>query len=253
MNNKIIDVYTVCWNEEIRLPYFLKLWSPIARTITIFDNGSTDSSESIAKSFPNVVWNTTDYRRSTKHHEPYLTDIKNNGWKYSRDADLVFMGDIDEILFYKNQKIGDLLLKLDEGYTVFQPHGYNMVSSSVPTHDGQIYSNHDFQLGVRDDRYSKMCLFSPKHIQEINYTHGCHVCEPQGVVKIYRSDQFKLLHYHYLGYSFFDHRMKLMAERATDFARGKDGGFVIKRYTFDSTQRRKIYEDFLQQRFNVLD
>jgi len=253
MNNKTVDVYTVCWNEEIRLPYFLKLWSPIARTITIFDNGSTDSSESIAKSFPNVIWNTTDFRRSKEHHEPHLTDIKNNGWKNSRDADLIFMGDIDEILFYKNQPLEDIFQKLDDGYTVFHPYGYGMVSTSIPAHDGQIYSDHDFQLGVKDDKYSKMCLFSPKHIQEINYNHGCHRCTPQGAVKIFRNNQFKLLHYHYLGCDFFSHRMSLMADRASDFARGLNGGFVIERYTFNSTENQKIYKDLLQQRFNVLE
>jgi len=99
----IIDVYTFCWNEEIRLPYFLRLWSPIARTITIFDNGSSDNSENIAKSYSNVIWNTKDYDTGGILHEPTLTSLKNNCWKKSRDADLVFVGDIDEILFYKNK------------------------------------------------------------------------------------------------------------------------------------------------------
>lgn len=40
----IIDAYTFCWNEEVRLPYFLRLLSPMCRHIYIYDNGSTDKS-----------------------------------------------------------------------------------------------------------------------------------------------------------------------------------------------------------------
>ena len=66
----IIDVYTFCWNEEIRLPYFLRLWGPIARRIIIYDNGSTDKSRKIALKYPNVVWDTVTYGQNE------INDIK---------------------------------------------------------------------------------------------------------------------------------------------------------------------------------
>lgn len=43
IRDMIIDAYTFCWNEEIRLKYFLNLYSPLCRQITVYDNGSTDA------------------------------------------------------------------------------------------------------------------------------------------------------------------------------------------------------------------
>ena len=52
----IIDAYTFCWNEEIRIKYFFKSMAPICRSITLFDNGSDDKSKQIAEQYDNVVW-----------------------------------------------------------------------------------------------------------------------------------------------------------------------------------------------------
>ena len=60
-NELILDVYTFCYNEEIRLKYFLELYAPISRKITIFDNGSTDKSKEIAQQYENVIWDGITY------------------------------------------------------------------------------------------------------------------------------------------------------------------------------------------------
>ena len=253
--NPIVDVYTFCWNEEIRLPYFLHLWSPIARTITIFDNGSSDNSENIAKSYSNVIWNTKDYDTGGILHEPILTNLKNNCWKKSRDADLVFVGDIDEIIFYKNQSLQDLFLKTEEAYTLFKPSAYTMISENIPSHEGFIYDLDEFKFGFFEEQYSKICLFSPKSIQEINYNHGCHKCNPEGDIKYYSSDDFYLLHYHWPSCDFVVNRRIQVRGRYSNWAHkhqyktmhGKKG-----RYFRDEEETRSDYQRLFAQRIKVI-
>ena len=43
----IIDVFAICYNEEIILPYFLKHYKKFVRNITVYDNMSTDNSVNI--------------------------------------------------------------------------------------------------------------------------------------------------------------------------------------------------------------
>lgn len=250
----VVDIYTFCWNEQVRLPYFLKLWSPLARSITIFDNGSSDNSKIIAKTFKNVIWNTKDYDTGGVLHEPILTNLKNNCWKKSRDADLVFVGDIDEILFYKNSTLLDLFLKSFEGFSLFKPKAYTMISQNIPTHEGMIYDNEDFKFGFKEDRYSKICLFSPNLIKEINYDHGCHSCSPEGAIKYYSSDDFYLLHYHWLGCEFVSNRRIQVRQRYSSWAiqhqaitaYGKKG-----RYFRDAEETKSDYERLMLERIKI--
>ena len=251
----IIDVYTFCWNEEIRLPYFLRLWNPIARTITIFDNGSSDNSENIAKSYSNAIWNTKDYDTGGVLHEPTLTSLKNNCWKKSRDADLVFVGDIDEILFYKNKTLQDFLSQTYNKFSLFQPNAYDIISTDTPKHQGMIYDHEDFKFGCPDEQYSKICLFSPKSIKEINYNHGCHKCKPEGDIKYYSSDDFYLLHYHWLNCDFAINRRIQVRKRYSDWAykhqykikHGKKG-----RYFRGEEEIKSDYQRLFAERIKVI-
>ena len=44
-----IDLYSICYNEEVILPYFIKHYSTFVSNITIYDNYSTDNSDNILK------------------------------------------------------------------------------------------------------------------------------------------------------------------------------------------------------------
>ena len=44
-----IHLYSVCYNEEIILPYYLNHYSKFVDKITVYDNFSTDSSVEILK------------------------------------------------------------------------------------------------------------------------------------------------------------------------------------------------------------
>ena len=99
----------------------------------------------------------------------------------SNDADLVYVGDMDEILYHPlglSTYFEDRLQK--EGYNVFKPHAYEMVNINLPKHEGQIYDHDDFKIGHRiyDARnnfikgrnpwmYDKCSVFSPKNLDTV--------------------------------------------------------------------------------------
>jgi len=221
----IIDAYTFCWNEEIRLKYFLRLWSPICRRVHIYDNGSSDESKTIASQYDNVVWDDTTYGQN-EINDRLLRQTKNLGWKGSRDADLVFMGDVDEIVHHPMglEAYFDKALGLD--YTVLQPYGYDMISKTIPVHDGNIFEHDDFKFGASHpgERQDKCVTFSPKHITDINFDVGAHYAKPTGTVKILRDLDYKLLHYKYINKENFVNRTMECGKRLCEKNRSRGWG-----------------------------
>jgi len=93
-----IDVYSICYNEETILPYFIRYCKTFARNISVYDNMSTDNSYSIMKEAGiNVITFDTNgiYSESTQ------VNIRNTCWKNS-DADWVMICDTDEFLYHPN-------------------------------------------------------------------------------------------------------------------------------------------------------
>jgi len=162
-----IEVYAVCHNEEVLLPYFIRHYSQFAE-ITIFDNQSTDKSLDIIES-NNIKLHSFDTQDLFR--EDILIDIRNNCWKDS-GADWVIVTDVDEFVYHKNI-IG--LLQQTSATVVF-PRMFNMFSFVMPTTQGQIYE--EINMGV--EFMGKMCLFSPKHITSMNFEAGNHIAHPEG-------------------------------------------------------------------------
>jgi glycosyltransferase involved in cell wall biosynthesis len=151
-----IEVFALCYNEEHILQAFIDHYkSNFNATITFYDNESTDNSLSIIKE------NGCNYisfdSGGTINENTYL-EIKNNCWKNSK-ADFVIVCDTDEFLEIPT----DI-----EGCTIIKTKGFDMIGDC------------DSRLGVFNEIYSKRIMFSPKHIQEINYWSGCHSCTPVG-------------------------------------------------------------------------
>lgn len=220
----IIDAYTFCWNEEIRIKYFLNLWSPICRNITIFDNGSDDDSQKIASEYGNVTWDTETV--GNKFDDKVKSIVSNQCWiDSSSDADLIYIGDIDEILYHPLGLRTYYESRLQEGYNVFKPYAYDMVNINLPKHRGQFYEHEDFKFGHRicEPRkkifnqynpagsdvidpytYDKCSVFSPKNLDKVWYSTGFHKSVFTGPdVKVCRDENYKMLHYKYIGREWF--------------------------------------------------
>ena len=184
-----IDVFSLCYNEEIILPYFLKHYKKFVRNITIYDNMSTDNSVNIMNEYGvNVI----PFNTNNRFEESVLMSIRNTCWKGS-DADWVIVCDTDELIYHEN--IIDVLGNINANHIVTE--GYEMMSEQLPTTDGQIYE--ELKMGHFKADYSKPCLFKPSEIKDINFSAGSHTATPtaDNLISV-RDSGIKLLHYKYL-------------------------------------------------------
>lgn len=193
--NPRIHVYTVCWNEERFLPYFLRHYGAFAERIVVYDNLSDDRSREIVRAFPGArvePFDTGGTLRDDVHR-----DIKNTAWKQSRgQADWVICVDVDELVWHP--RLPDYLAACKgRGITIVIPAGYEMSADRFPTTPGQVYE--EVKFGIASVGYSKPCVFNPDMVAEMNYIPGAHAAQPQGLVLPERSNEVKLLHFRFLG------------------------------------------------------
>lgn len=178
-----IECHMIAWNESETIHLSIKHYQQFCLRIIIYDNYSTDNTREIALSMGCEVKlfgieGVLDDREYTK--------LKNNCWKGSK-ADLVFIVDADEII---RILIPDIGIK-DE--TIFRTHGWNVFHHEVPVNSWE-----EITTGFYDIQYSKLCVFNPKKIKEINYVHGCHIAKPEGYIK-YHTQPMILFHYRNVG------------------------------------------------------
>ena len=116
----MITIYTICYNEQVILPYFIKWYRdrfPNCK-IVVYDNESTDGTKNICLSTPNLQY--IPYHTGNKLSDSTYLKIKNNAWKHA-ETDWVIVCDVDEFLDY-NQT----MLELSNNDTLFKSKGFNM-------------------------------------------------------------------------------------------------------------------------------
>lgn len=244
MSGKIF-VYTICWNEEKLLPLFIEHYSEFADKIIIYDNESTDDSRKIMLEYPKVQ--IRDYSSNNQIRDDLYLKIKNHAWKEVRGiAEWVIVCDIDEFFYHPSVKTY-LQESKSRGFSVIKPQGYNMASFEFPLYNKPLTES--VKTGLKFDPESKMCVFNPNAIKEINYTAGCHYAKPQGTVKILEDSDAKLLHYKFLGRDNFLTRNKQYRERLSDsnLSRGWGAHYLQSMADHEST-----FNGTLAQSTNVI-
>ncbi|HNX37490.1 MAG TPA: glycosyltransferase family 2 protein [Candidatus Cloacimonadota bacterium] len=209
-----IEVFAICYNEEILLPYFLRHYSRFADRITIYDNYSTDCSPEICRINPRV--NLVQYDSGNQIRDDIYLDIKNNCWKGST-ADWVIVCDIDEFVLelFAPTPIDD--------YTVIMPDWWEMVGERIPSGPGQIYE--EISQGVCLGQASKCVMFRPSAIKEINYAPGAHSVSPVGDFRLLQTSQMGLLHFKNISLDYVVSRHALLASRLSDINKRNNWGF----------------------------
>ena len=89
-----IDVFAICYNEEVMLPYFINHYQKMGANITIYDNFSTDRSQEIITESGCTL---LTYDSNNQIRDDLYLQIKNNCWKKSK-AEWVIVCDIDEFI-----------------------------------------------------------------------------------------------------------------------------------------------------------
>jgi len=205
----LIDVYSVMYNEELLLPYWLRHYETFANRIYVWDDGSTDGTLELLRRHPKVT--ILPMRMHGPDNEYWVTELFPQYEKYSRgEADWVMVADADEFIYHPNM-VEFLGRKKQEGVQLIWCRGFAMVSERPPSGSGQIYE--EIRRGLRDKLESKWTVFDPE--LTLRFKKGRHG-GPRYVDDGITTDgtgELKLLHYRYLGAEYFEKRDIMTVER----------------------------------------
>jgi len=192
----MITLYTIFYNEEVILPFFLNHYSKFVDRFVFYNNQSTDASVEIINNYGLKDFKIINHITNHEIRDDLYLHIKNNAWK-DDGSDFVIVCDTDEILYSENIKD---VFDSNPNVPFFYTTGYNMVSETVPTDTSlQIYDT--IKTGAIAPNYSKVLAFNPKIVKEIYYLPGCHSCYPTGYNGLPLSgiqSNLKVLHYKFL-------------------------------------------------------
>ena len=191
-----ITVYTITYNEEHMIEFFIKHYRKMFPNciINVLDNYSTDDTVEIAKSYGCNI----DYFQSEEgkliSDNKIFTEIKNEKWKRAT-TDWVIACDADELIQITQD---ELMEEEKNGVNIIAPVGWHMINNK-----DNIINLPSMEHAWEDDNYSKKILFNKKYIKEINYVHGAHLCKPVGFnVKYSEPKKCILTHYKFVSKEF---------------------------------------------------
>ena len=186
-----INIFLMCYNEELLLPYALKHYRdrfPTAKFILV-DNYSTDRSCEIAKENGMEI---RQFETENIQNEDIMRITRNTIWN-DKTSGWVIMCDMDEWLEMTEK---DLISEEEKGTTIITTDGFNIIGNSktVDLSDIDLFTLNE---GVHDHNFSKSILFKAADVQ-INFWWGAHVCNPTGNLK-YSEKKYTIKHMNYLG------------------------------------------------------
>ncbi|WP_296943242.1 glycosyltransferase family 2 protein [uncultured Massilia sp.] len=222
-DDAVIYVLAVCFNEAKILPFFLDHYIKFlgAKKVILHDGGSTDGTAEIAARYPEVE---LIVKVSEKLDDRELMAIRNEAWKTYRDeCDWMIVGDVDEFLYHPRMRDKLAEFKRD-GVTLPMVEGFEMRSKEYPRYQPGRYLFELVHTGLANPQYSnKNLIFDPKI--DINYSLGCHNCNPTGPVKRSSTFVFKNLHYSMLSHEIIVEKSRRSAARLSDWNKETNAGF----------------------------
>ena len=221
----LIETYILAHQEEKIIGYTMKHYTQFSKVI-VFEGHSTDRTVEIAESWGAEVRKVDTNNES---NELIFLDIKNNCWKGSK-ADWVIVCDTDEFVYCPN--LIEILETTDS--TVFLPRLFNMFSEVFPTTEGQIYD----EVKMGKEGGSKMNLFRPDQVEEINYDVGCHVSRPTGNIKLNLTSPILTLHMRNLSKQYLIEKCAYISGRLSQVNKDNKWGYHV------SFPPLKIIQDF---------
>lgn len=235
-----IHLFLMCFNEEILLPYTVEHYRqrmfPNSRLkITLLDNQSTDNSRVIAEQLGGNI-EVRPFVSEDIMNEFILTELRNQCWQDVREG-WVIMADMDEWI---NLTETDLLREQEAGTTVIETRGYNMVARSIYENLTDVLPVlHELDRGIPWDPQNKSLCFRVPDIQKMNYTYGCHQCDPVGRV-VYSQRKYTLKHMCWMGLPYLWRKTRDRYERSK---------FIIERYGLNGHYKKtydEVYKEYIR-------
>lgn len=206
-----IHAYIITYNEEAILPFTLDYYSTFCDKIFIYDNESTDGSDSIFKRYKKV--SVLKWKSDTINELNYL-QIKNNAYKNSikDNVDYVIVCDCDEFLYHPN-----LVDKLKEfkqqGIDMPMVKGFEMISEEFPSYNEELITK-QVKEGCDNDFLNKNIVFNP--MKDVEFGIGCHTNHSPDSKKTEYAELL-MLHYKFLSKKYVSNRYDMLEKRLSDF------------------------------------
>jgi hypothetical protein len=241
-----VHLYTLCWNDADMLPFFFRHYDRFVSRYFFFDDRSSDSSPELIHGHPNAEMKPLIRSDPTSFTLSELS-ISNECWKRSRgEADWVIVIDIDEHLYHPN--LAALLTRYKAlGITIVPALGYQMLSEQFPRPEDGLLSE-TLVRGAAWDIYSKLAVFDPSAISEVDYGVGRHRASPTGRVVAPCHDELLLLHYKFLGFerTHARHQQRRHGLRTKDIE--NSWGY---QYTWSEEEFRDTWQEFSRKAVDV--
>jgi len=190
-----IDLYTITWNEQRLLPFFLDYYGPWIDRFVVFDDNSDDGTTEMLARHPKV-----DLRVFPPKGDSFVRaalEIWRHAWKESRGrADWVVVTNIDEFVVHPAGMRSYLERCTAEGVTLIHPRGYEMVGGEFPPAGKRLVA--ELRWGVPMFGHDKRQVFNPDAIEDMNYGVGRHSARPTGRIVEPLIVEASLLHYKYI-------------------------------------------------------
>lgn len=242
-----IHLYAICWNEGAMIRFFLRHYEPIVDRFVIFDDHSTDGTAEILRSHPKVELRT--FRRRMRDSLVLsMLAVYDEAWKESRGrADWVIVTNIDEHLHH-----ADLAGYLDScrkaGVTAIPSLGYQMIADVFPPTSARLCAA--VTRGAPSSPMSKLDLFNPDAVRQINYTPGRHRAWPEGDIRWPARDEVLNLHYKYLGLDYTSTRNAAMKSGLGKVDRRRGWGL---HYLWNKTELEEDWQDVASRAVDIGD
>jgi predicted O-methyltransferase YrrM len=242
-----IHLFALCWNDEFALPFFFRHYDEFVDRYVIFDDGSTDRSLQTLHEHPKVE--VREFIRSDPDSFVLSEQSLSNAcWKESRGtADWVIVTDVDEHLYHPRMR--DYLAACTRaGVTLVPALGFQMICEQPPSSENLLLNAAPFGSPWED--MTKLSVFRPSEIDEINFSIGRHTAAPSGEIRLPMQDEVLLLHYKYLGFERTYSRHRELATRLGQKDINNDWG---KQYSFSREDLAKHWNSFSGEIIDVRD
>lgn len=234
-------VVTICYNEEIILPFFIRHYERVADRMIFYDGGSTDRSREIIAACPLAELRELD--TGGRIDDGANVRVKNTAYR-DIDADWFIVVDSDELLSHPDMR--GFLAKCDAlGIDAVQCEGWNMIGDAIPA-DGLL--TEQMPYGVRDDYtikfFDKVALFARR--ADIHFDPGGHAGHVGGLKAPGRP--VKLLHYKWLS---LDHVQRKARDLKLSAANIENGWGLVAPGVPGSTTWVDYYQEARLRRIKV--
>ena len=251
-----LDWYTLMYNEEDIIPYIHDYWQKLIDEgidlhVYIYDNYSTDNSVKLLQDIP---WITIRQFHSDGQNDIIQAQIKNSCWKESK-ADFVCVSDFDEVLW--GNLAEELEVMKQNGYNVMGTKWYAFCGDEKPTYTPGMYLHQLVKKGYKQHinhhplyhHLGKFMIIDPSKVDNMNWSVGNHIANPQPQMNLYVSDKVVAFHVNKgLSEDYFVEKRQKMNKRLSPVNRKY--GMCVE-YGYSEERIRMEYQGYQRESIDI--